>query len=180
MKSTFVSLFLFFLNVSFAQTLTSVSTRYDDSFAEWVLYTDIDGETGTLEAPWHLQNQWTNWNFGIRHKNGTIRSVWQDHADEWELRGDGKTVTMRQIWKNDVREWRIQDGNITLDFKMKNRDDPYEWMMEDKTHGIFYVVSDQPNDARDWTIQDDTDVSVSFPMRLAMLFVALNVAAPKY
>jgi hypothetical protein len=180
MKSTFLSLFLFFLNVSFAQTLTSVSTRYDDSFAEWVLYTDIDGETGTLEAPWHLQNQWTNWNFGIRHKNGTIRSVWQDHADEWELRGDGKTVTMRQIWKNDVREWRIQDGNITLDFKMKNRDDPYEWIMEDKIHGIFYVVSDQPNDARDWTIQDDTDVSVSFPMRLAMLFVALNVAAPKY
>ncbi|MEY4934988.1 MAG: hypothetical protein RIS64_1347 [Bacteroidota bacterium] len=180
MKSAIFILFSLFFNVSSAQTLTSASIRYDDSFGEWLLYTDIDGEQGTLEAPWHRQNNWTNWNFGIRNKNGTVRAVWQDRLDEWELRGEGKTITMRQIWKNDANEWRINDGNITLDFKMKRHNDAYEWLMDDKTHGVFYVVSDHPNDARDWTIQDDTNVTVSFPMRLAMLFVALHVAAPKY
>ncbi|MEO0042002.1 MAG: hypothetical protein RL329_1450 [Bacteroidota bacterium] len=180
MKSSFLILFSLFLNVASAQILTGASIRYDDGFGEWLLYTDIDGEVGTLESTWRLQNRWTDWNFGVRQKNGTIRAVWQDRTDEWELRAHGKTVTMRQIWRNDVREWRINDGAITVDFKMKNRNDPYEWIMDDPKYGVFYAVTEQPQDARDWMIQDDTDVSVSFPMRLAMLFIALNVAAPKY
>ena len=82
MKSTFFILFSLFLNLVSAQTLTNVSARNDNSFGEWILYTDIDGEEGTLEAPWFRQNNWMNWNFGIRNKNGTVRAVWQDRLDE--------------------------------------------------------------------------------------------------
>jgi hypothetical protein len=76
MKVAFLILFSLFLNASSAQILTGASIRYDNSFGEWLLYTDIDGEEGTLEAPWHRQNRWTDWNFGIRNKNGTVRAVW--------------------------------------------------------------------------------------------------------
>ena len=110
MKKHFFSFFLSFLPYLLtAQYLTGVATYYDDSFAEWRFFTEIEEEEGTLNIQW--DDDWSKWDYRLNDVSGSIKMKWNDKPDEWELRGNNKIVTARTIWSNDFTEWRIKTSS---------------------------------------------------------------------
>jgi hypothetical protein len=162
-----------------AQYLTSISTRYSDSFIEWTFYTEDEEEEGDLAIRWLLQNDWTEWEYRIGETFGTIKTKWRDSPEEWELRGNNKIVTARTIWSGDYREWRITDNHLTLTLKTKWGNLWDEWLLRDDSHGNFNMYTEWERDPRDWVIVDELDDEVSFEMKMMMMFIVVFHSSPK-
>ena len=162
-----------------AQVLTGVGTRWNDSFAEWIIYTDDDDIQGELRQRWAMNNDWTEWQYRIGEQTGTIRVKWKQNPNEWELRGSNEIVTIRTRWSNDPREWRITGSH---NFIIKNRYGNVfdEWQIEEDDYGYFGMITNWEGDPRDWTIYDELDESVSLPTRLAMVFTVIFNSSPKW
>ncbi len=162
-----------------AQVLTGVSTKWSDSFREWIIYTDEEGVEGELRQRWAANDDWTEWEYRLGDVNGTIRIKWRDNPNEWELRGGNEIVTLRTRWPNDSREWRIEGkGRFILKSRFGNIRD--EWMLENSRLGAFGMVTNWEGDPRDWSIHDDLDESVSLPTRMAMVFTVVFNSVPKW
>ena len=102
-------LFVIFLSINLnGQILNGIATKWSDTFSEWVLFVDIDGEEveGELRMRWPSRNDWTEWNYRLEEETGTIKLKWRDNPNEWELRGDNEVVTARTVYNNSFREWR--------------------------------------------------------------------------
>jgi hypothetical protein len=183
-----------------AQTLSSVSTRWSDSFVEWEVYAVMpqdtseteDGEEEDEESPeeelyGELKLRWLNvrddfseWDYEMGEERGTIRQKWKDDLSQWELRSyGGNVVTMRTLWSNDLTEWRVTDNSITLNLKSKWKNQFDEWLVDDSTRGKFYLYTYVQNDPRDWAIEDGLDESVSASMKTALIFLTVFIASPK-
>lgn len=185
-----------------AQTLSSVSTRWSDSFVEWEIYAvtpkdstdtdededdDEDSESpteelyGEFKLRWlAIRDDWTEWDFELGEQRGTIRQKWKDDPTQWELRTySGDVVTMRTMWTNDLTEWRVTDNSTTLNLKSKWKNQFDEWLVDDPTRGIFYIYTYSERDPRDWAIEDSLSSDVSEPMKLALVFLTVFCASPK-
>jgi hypothetical protein len=185
-----------------SQTLSSVSTRWSDSFVEWEVYAvmpqdstetdeDEDGEEdsetpteelyGEFKLRWlAIRDDWTEWDFELGEQRGTIRQKWKDDPTQWELRTySGDVVTMRTMWTNDLTEWRVTDNSMTLNLKSKWKNQFDEWLVDDPTRGIFYMYTYSERDPRDWAIEDSLSSDVSEPMKLALVFLTVFCASPK-
>jgi len=185
-----------------SQTLSSVSTRWSDSFVEWEIYAvmpqdstatdededaEEDSETpteelyGEFKLRWlAIRDDWTEWDFELGEQRGTIRQKWKDDPTQWELRTySGDVVTMRTMWTNDLTEWRVTDNSTTLNLKSKWKNQFDEWLVDDPTRGIFYMYTYSERDPRDWAIEDSLSSDVSEPMKLALIFLTVFCASPK-
>lgn len=182
-----------------SQTLSSVSTRWSDSFVEWEIYAvmpqdstetdegEEDSETpteelyGEFKLRWlAIRDDWTEWDFELGEQRGTIRQKWKDDPTQWELRTySGNVVTMRTMWTNDLTEWRVTDNSTTLNLKSKWKNQFDEWLVDDPTRGIFYMYTYSERDPRDWAIEDALSSDVSEPMKLALIFLTVFCASPK-
>ncbi len=172
--------FLFFVQSQvLAQRVLSLYTRYDDSFREWYFITDEE-EEGTLGLRWLFNDDWTEWDYRIGERFGTIRMKWKDNPESWELRGDGHLVTANTVWPGNFREWRINDGKHTLTLRTRwgNRFD--EWELRNSSHGDWSMYTAYEADPRDWIIEDYLDESVPFETRLMLAFIAAFHASPKF
>lgn len=179
-----------------AQTLSSISTRWSDSFVEWELYTkvpkaepdeDDGGEApdeelyGELKLRWlNLREDWTDWEFSLGGEQGTIRMKWKDDPSQWELRTyGGAVVTMRASWKNDPTEWRVTDNNFSLTLRSRWTNQLDEWLVQDNSRGTFYLYTMTERDPRDWAIDDRLDASVSQAMKMALIFLTVFHSTPR-
>ncbi len=183
-----------------AQTLTTVNTKWNDSYVEWELYalappdttqTDVADDSieavpeeewfGEFKLRWlNVRDDWSEWDFELGGERGTIKAKWKDDPTQWELRTyTGSVVTMRTAWSNDRTEWRITDNSVTLMLKSRWTNQYDEWIAQDPNRGKFYLYTTRRQDPRDWAIQDDLDESVSLPMKLAMIFVTVFQSSPR-
>lgn len=184
-----------------AQTITSVSTRWSDSFVEWEIYavmpqdtteTDAGGEEEDSEPPqeelygefklrWlNVRDDFSEWDFELGDLRGTIRQKWKEDPTQWELRSyDGNVITMRAMWSNDLTEWRVTDNSITLNLKSKWKNQFDEWLVDDLNRGQFYLYTFTERDPRDWAIVDTLDPEISQSMKLAMIFLTVFFSSPK-
>ncbi|HRI59266.1 MAG TPA: hypothetical protein PK228_06075 [Saprospiraceae bacterium] len=182
-----------------AQTITSVSTRWSDSFVEWEIYaimpqdtseTDAGGEDsastteelyGEFKLRWlNVRDDFSEWDYELGGQRGTIRQKWKDDLSQWELRSyDGNIVTMRTMWSNDLTEWRITDNSITLNLKSKWKNQFDEWLVDDATRGVFYLYTYTERDPRDWVIEDALTGEVSQSVKMAMIFITVFCGSPK-
>ena len=165
-----------------AQSFTYVHTRYADAFTHWELYTDQNPQrpTGSLELTWQFDTNWTEWNFRIGDTSGVIRTKWPDDPNLWELRSLNEVVTIRTVWPNDPRIWRIMHDGRTYTLRSKWANAPTEWNLQDHPDGAFDIVMYDELDPRDWEIYDEMDLSVSLPVKIALLFIAIYHATPKW
>ncbi|MEQ1746320.1 MAG: hypothetical protein ABMA02_12905 [Saprospiraceae bacterium] len=185
---------------SSAQVLSSISARWSDSFVEWELYakpvaepTPEEGDEqedaeppdeelyGELKLRWlNLRDDWTDWDYSLGDVSGTIRMKWKDDPSQWELRSyDGAVVTMRTAWAGDPTEWRVTDNTISLTLRTRWNGQLDEWLVQDKSRGTFYLYTLTEGDPRDWAIEDHLDESVSQPMKMALIFLAVFTASPR-
>lgn len=180
MKYLFSAILLLVLQGTLgAQYLTAISTRYDDSFVEWLFFTENEDEEGELKMRWQLQNDWTQWEYTLGDRFGTIKTKWRDNPEEWELRGNNTIVTARTIWNGDFREWRIKssDRSFTLHSKWGNQLD--EWELRNSKHGSFTMYTDYERDPRDWVVIDELDAEVSFEEKMMLMFIVVFHSSPK-
>ncbi len=186
--------FCFLVNVS-AQTptMTTISSRWQDSFVEWEIFSSIrqadleEGEEveeeyyGELKLRWlNVREDWSEWAFEIGGERGNIRQRWKDDPQQWELRTySGAIITMRTNWNGDFNEWRVSDNTITLNIKSKWTNQHDEWLVQNDTYGSFYLYTLRTRDPRDWAIEDNLDPAISEEMKLAMVFLVIFNSSPK-
>jgi hypothetical protein len=172
--------FLFFLSLStlFGQRLTGISTQWNDSFVEWTIYTEYEGEEGELRLRWTARETWREWDYRIGERSGQIRAKWPDRYDEWEVRGDNLIVSARALWRNDPREWRISgpDGR-TYKWQSRYGNTFEEWVIGSEDYGFMEMYTTYLGDSRDWVIIDEIDVSL--PEKLMLVFLTIFHSTPK-
>jgi hypothetical protein len=179
-----------------AQQLSSISTRWNDSFVAWEIFTQIPRDTsevadeeetpeeernGEIKQRWlNVRDDWSEWDYQFRDEQGTIKVKWKDNPREWELRSyDGHIITMRTAWSNDFSEWRITDNGVSLILKSRWTSQFDEWLVDDPKRGRFYMYTLRQGDPRDWAIEDNLDASVSESMKLALVFITIFNTSPR-
>lgn len=184
------------------QTLSSISSRWSDSFVEWDLFAvwpdtlaapdslrvaDEENDEpeeqlfGDLKLRWlNVRDDWSEWDYNLNDQRGTIKLKWKNDPTQWELRTyDGSVVTMRAAWPNDMTEWRITDNTHTLTFKSRWTNTYDEWLAKDPNLGTFYLYTLRTRDPRDWAIEDRMAETISLPMKMAMTFIAVFHTSPR-
>lgn len=166
--------------LSFSQeVLMGISARYDDSFAQWTIYTDDEDAEGELEMRWSTQDDLTKWDFDVSGVSGRIETKWRDDLSEWQVFCDGEIVTMRPRWPRDFSEWRITDNKTTIYFKTRYSNSGDEWIISTEGHGWFTVYTEYSRDPRDWVIVDEMNEEVGMSMKMAMTFLAIFNTIPR-
>jgi hypothetical protein len=193
MRPLFLVWSCLFLSQLHAQTISTVSTRWNDSFVEWDIYASegLD-EPDSAEPPeevlyGELRLRWLNvhddfseWTYELNGERGTIKQKWKNDPTQWELRTyTGDVVTMRTSWSNDFSEWRVTNNSfsLVLGSRWKNRLD--EWVTDDPNRGRFYIYTLRENDPRDWAVEDSLSEEVNEPMKMALIFLAIYHSTPK-
>lgn len=163
----------------YSQQLSGITARWSDAFTEWVIFAEDADGPGELRLRWSSQDDWTEWEYRMGDALGQVRLKWGDDKNEWEIRGENQIVSARTLWKDDFREWRITDNTqqITLRSRYGNTRD--EWEIRDADVGLFNMYTAYQGDPRDWIIVDELDASISTPMKMALVFIALYNSIPK-
>jgi hypothetical protein len=167
------------LPAAHSQTLIGWGARWSDSFAEWIIYTEIEGEEGELRQKWQLQDDWTDWQYRLGDASGNIRLKWRDNPNEWEARGGGHIATARTVWNNNFREWRITDGRHTFTLASRYGNVWDEWGLRTSSAGNFQMYTVWQGDPREWDIVDELAPEVSLPARLLMAFIVAYHSSPR-
>ncbi|MGK0387422.1 MAG: hypothetical protein ACI94Y_000148 [Maribacter sp.] len=175
-----ISILFFVIISSYAQIeLYGISTAWDDSYKEWVIYTTDEEQEGEIELRWASKDDWSEWDYRLDEESGSIKQKWNNDPSQWELRGGNEIITMRTKWSNDFTEWRISAGGETFTLKSKYRNQLEEWELQGDTYGKFEMYTTYENDPRDWEIIDELDEEVSFHIKMAMLFIVMYHGTPK-
>jgi hypothetical protein len=174
----------------FAQTISTVSSRWSDSFVEWDIYASTENEStdeleedlyGELKLRWlNLKDDFSEWTYQLGEQRGTIRQKWKNDPTQWELRTyEGDVITMKAPWSNDATEWRVTDNSISLTLKSRWTNQFDEWLVEDSRRGKFYLYTLHSGDPRDWAIEDNLNEEISEPMKMALIFLVIFQSSPK-
>ena len=170
---------LFLPGFIYGQYLTGVATKWSDEFTEWRLFTDTEEEEGELKLRWITRLDWTEWQYRVGERFGSIKLKWNNNPNEWEIRGDSETVTARTLWSNNFREWRIRSGSIQFTLKCRYGNVIDEWQIQDSEYGAFQMYTNWEGDPRDWIINDELDERVPFTVKMAMAFIVAYHSFPK-
>lgn len=162
-----------------AQILTGASAKFNDSFVEWEILTDDDNTEGSLTMTWQQPDDWTQWSYRVGEKTGNIKTKWLKDPSLWELRGENKIIAMQQVWSNDPRFWRITDNTVSMELKSRFGLNFQEWNVDEGKRGKISIFMEYSNDPRDWVIEDELDESITFPMKMAIVFLVIYNSVPK-
>ena len=161
--------------------LTGISTVYNDDFAEWDLFGNIDEEAaGQLRTTWKASNDWSKWDYRIGSYIGQISLRQKDNFNVWELRSGSKVITMKTIYPDDYNQWRLTDDNKYLTFQTTYTNIYDGWKVVQSKYGEFEVFTQWEMDPRDWVVYDRFNDDISFEFKMAMVFLAVYYSTPKY
>ena len=164
-----------------SQILTGISARFNDAFVDWDVFADsLDADKGNLSMTWQNPDDWTNWTYRLGEKTGTIKTKWSRELESWEMRGENKIITAQTIFSGDRRQWRVTNNDFSLELTCSNwQNGGEEWAVEDSRRGRFLIYTERSRDYRDWLIEDELDPSVSLPMKMTLVFLAVLNTVPK-
>ena len=187
MRILFVLLFWGISSTGFAQAISTVSSRWSDSFVEWDIFSAAENEEeegiaiGELKLRWlNFKDDFSEWTFELGEIRGTIRQKWKNDPTQWELRTyNGDIITMKAPWSNDLSEWRVTDNSLALTLKSRWSNQLDEWLVDDNNRGQFYLYTLYTGDPRDWAVEDNLTEEISEPMKMALIFLVLFHTTPK-
>lgn len=173
-----IFIFCIFICSSFqgqAQQLKAVASLWNDSFKEWVVYTDQEDVEGYLRLRWSDGRDWTQWDYRIGEYTGSIQTKWPNRLDEWECRGDNEIISARTLWRNDVSEWRISGAALNYKWQSRYSNILEEWVIDTEDNGFFEMYTAYEGDIRDWTIVDELNAPLCERMMLVFLSIINTV-----
>ena len=156
--------------------ITGLATAWNDSFSEWVVYTDDEDVEGELKMKW--RDDWTDWENRIGEETGRIKLKWKNNPNEWELRGGNDIITARTLWNNNFREWRITSNGTQVTLKSKYGNTFDQWEIRGSV-GTLDIYTAWEGDPREWNIDDYMDEKIDLPMKMAIIFIATYHSSPK-
>lgn len=162
-----------------AQVLTGISSKWNDSFGEWMIYTDNQELEGELRLRWLTTDDWSEWEYRIGEATGTIRAKWKGNLNEWEVRGGNEVVTMRTVFNNEFREWRIV-GKKNFTWKSRYGNTFDEWETTEGNLGTFNVLTAWEGNPSEWIIEDEMDETINLPTKMALVFLSVFYSSPKF
>jgi hypothetical protein len=163
-----------------SQKLSAIGTVWADDFAEWNLYQGEEEEpVGQIRLRWQLQRDWSEWEYRIGEEIGTIRMVWKDRPEQWEINGYGPSVNIRTRWPGDQSQWVATDGDHRVMMKSLYRQDANVWYTPDESNGYLEIYTIWENDPRDWYIIDELSDNISLEMKLGLIFIPIFHSFPK-
>ena len=176
--------FIFCLCLSFenlnGQILTGISVRFNDAFVDWDVFADsMDTDKGNLQMTWQHPDDWTNWSYRLGEKTGTIKTKWSRDLEHWETRGENKIISAETIFMGEKRQWRVTNNDFSLELTCTDYRNCEQWSVEDSRRGKFTIYTERQRDPRDWLIEDELDPSVSLPMKMTLVFLAILNTVPK-
>jgi hypothetical protein len=183
MLKTFIFLvFTFLLSAGpdlLGQSILGISTRYNDSFREWIIATDEDDDAGEMRMRWAFYDDWTEWDISIGDISATIKQKWKEDPNLWEIRCGDATVNARTTWPGVFNRWKLNDGHSQYNWGTKFSNQRDEWLTDRPDDEFFQVYTYREGDPRDWVIVDQLPDEVSMAMKLAMIFLAVHFSSPK-
>ena len=184
MNRTLFFALLFICNHSVvSQTyLSGISCTWDDSYAEWTIFADSEGEEieGDLRLKWANRANWTEWTVdNLTDIRIQIKQKYPNNSELWELRSGDQIMTMQTKWRQDITEWRIKYDDKSLIWRTEHNNDLNYWYFEDSEHGILEMYTIYDNDSRDWEIQDQTTDNVFVELKIACIFISSYFSSPK-
>jgi len=151
------SIILIFLSQGLsAQLITQISSAWDDSFNEWIVFTDDEDLEGKIELKWKLRRDSREWEYELGEFSGQIKPIWNDDSNGWELvpyDGSG-LIEMKTVWKNDFSEWNIRVGKKTYRLKSKDKTWRSFWSINHSETEEFHIYMTEDGDPRDWLVED--------------------------
>ncbi len=167
-----------FLQFLHSQIPAKISTRWNDSFKEWVIYDSTDQYLGQIEMKWTLRNDWTDWTYRVGEESGTIKMKFKNDPDYWEIRGGNEIITARTQWRGQISEWNITTDHNRYVWRTAYRNQLDEWYVDNDDPNSFAIYSEFENDPRDWMVLDSEEISIH--EKIALIFLAIHHASPKY
>jgi hypothetical protein len=177
--SLLIGLFLCLSTSVVAQKLTGISTRFSDSFREWIIFTDTEGREGELTLRWPAPELWGAWDYRLQEQFGRLRHKWPGRLDTWEAQGDGATVTASSVWRDDPREWRVDGPFLQVNWKSYFGNQREEWQTGDRSPGYFAMYTSYEGDPRDWIIVDELAPEVTLAEKIMLVLLTLYHSTPK-
>ena len=186
MKKYFLILFVFSFQYSVhGQVLTGISARYNDAYVDWDVFAadSVEDIVGNLVMTWQNPDDWTQWTYRIGEKAGSIKPKWGraggNNVTEWDIRGEGKIISASPLFIGDYRQWRVTNNDFSIELRCQDTPFCRKWVVQDEAHGIFIIYLNNDYDFRDWIIEDELDPSVSLPMKMTLVFLAMLNGVPK-
>ncbi len=180
-RSSLIFPLAFLSTAVWAQNLAGLSTRWDDSFTEWIIYLaeeeDLQGE---ITMRWPMKGDWTEWDYRLGDLSGAIKVKWKDNPNLWEVRGDNEIVTIQTVWRDDWRQWEVKSGDIRIDVKSRWANILEEWSAQHDEWGKVQMYTSWEGDLRDWVIEDDLNQELSLPVKIAIVFIPVFYSTPKF
>ncbi len=174
----FLSIILLVCQPSIAQQITGMSTVYDHSFTDWIIFAGRE-EEGRLEPVYRLGNDWTEWNYRVGERSGYLEQKFEDDPGLWELSGGDEIITMRPVYPRDFRSWRITNDDITLEVYSVYGDYPIQWKVDGR-FGTLLIEQVYEGDPRDWIVEDQLHASIPWEMKLSAVCIAILHSIPKF
>lgn len=174
-----LSLLLSLSVIGTSQKLTGISTRYSDSFREWILFTENEGREGELTLRWPEPELWGAWEYRLQEQFGRLRHKWPGRLDAWEAQGEGVTVNARTLWRDDPREWRVDGPFLRTNWKSVYGNVSDEWQTGERSPGYFAMYTSYEGDPRDWIIVDEFAPEVTFTEKMMLVLLTLYHSTPK-
>ena len=163
-----------------SQILTGISARFNDAFVDWDVFADsLDADKGNLLMTWQNPDDWTNFSYRMGEKMGTIKTKWSRDLEHWETRGENKIISAETVFMGDKRQWRVTNNNFSVELTCTDYQNGEQWTVEDGKRGRFTIYTERRRDYRDWIIEDELDPSVSLPMKMTLVFLAILNTVPK-
>ena len=170
---TLIFCLAWYLNPLISQTLTGISARYNDAFVDWDVFADSLDDKGNLQMTWQRPDDWTKWTYRLGEKTGSLKTKWSRDLEHWETRGDNKIISAEPVFMGDKRQWRVTNNDFSIELTCTDYQNCEQWTVEDPKRGRFIIYTDQRRDLRDWLIEDELDPSVSLPMKMTLVFLAI-------
>ena len=162
----------------YGQQLTAIASQWSDSFVEWIIYTSVEGEEGTLRLRWNSRGDWTQWEYRIGEWTGQVKTKWPERIDQWEARGENIIVDARTIWRDNLREWRIsRPGGGEYKWQSRYSNTLDEWVIDTEKYGFFEMYTAFEGDPREWIIVDELEASL--PEKMMLVFLTIINSTPK-
>lgn len=185
MRKYCLLLFLFLSGWLEAQTspapdISAFGITYADDFTDWSLYGNTEQPEGNLKIKWIYQNDWSEWLFRYGEITGQIKLRNKKDPNVWELRSAGKVLTIKTVFAGDFNQWRITDDSYTITYKTKYTNVYDGWEMDSRDGGNFEIYSQWEMDPRDWIVDDKATEKITFPYKMAMIFLSSYYSSPKY
>ena len=181
MRCIAITVIFFFLSFHlFAQQFISIHTRWDDSFTEWEIITDLQKHHGYLTKRWQDMDDWSAWDYNLGDQHGDIQQVYERDPFFWELTGFTDRVTAKTRWQRDISQWRITDDTHNLLLEMAQPYNAFKWRVKSPDYGQFIMKMDWIGDPRDWKITDELSTEISADMKMMIIFIVVHHSTPKY